>query len=305
MKRNNIVTCFLCTLAIVAVSSCSTTKLTVDLTASAVKDGIGAFYEEGDFELARRGLESNIKLLEVFNRANPQNKDLRILLSQAYAGYSFIFLETDLLYASNKTDADKISKRAIDFYKRGLNYGLSILKEEDASFKKALETNDIEQLNASISKITQSEALFWTVFNWSLLLNMSRDSVDTVSDLPKLHILADRMIYLHKSFMNYAPLALKGTLECSMPKMLGGKPDVGVKLMEEALAGAERGFLATQLLYAQYCTPAVQDKKTFLSLTNEIEKADPGAKPEVKLINTAVQLKLPAIKRSVIKLFED
>jgi hypothetical protein len=289
---------------LIGLSSCSTTKLTVDLTADAVKQGIGAFYEEDDLELARHGLESNIKLLEVFYKAEPQNKNIRILLSQAYAGYTFIFLETDLLYANNKNDAQKITARINDFYRRGLKYGLSVL-EEDAVFKKAVEKNDIELFASSMSRIDEKEALFWTVFNWSLLLNMNRDSVDTVSDLPKLHLLADRMIYMDKSFMNYAPLALKATLECSMPKMLGGKPDKGVKMMEEALTGSKRSFLAIQFLYATYCTPSVQDKKMFLTLTNEIDKADPGVNNDLKLINKSVQLKMPAIKKSVIKLFED
>jgi len=292
-------------ITLVAVSGCSTTKLTVDMTSSVLKDGIGAFYEEGDYELARRGLESNIKLLEVFYKADPSNKKMRILLSQAYAGYSFIFLETDLLYANNKNDADKISARISDFYNRGLNYGLSVLKDEDAVFKKAVEKNDLELFGSCMSRIDNKEALFWTVFNWSLLLNMNRDSVDRVSDLPKLHFLADRMISIDKGFMNYAPLALKATLECSMPKMLGGKPDDGVKLMEEALAGSKRSFLAVQFLYAQYCTPAVQNKKTFLALTDEIEKANAGINNDVKLINTSVKLKMPAVKKSVIKLFEN
>ena len=303
MRKTNICVFFL--VVLIASSACSTTKLAVDITADAVKQGIGAFYEEGDFELARRGLESNIKLLEVFYKAEPKNKDIRVLLSQAYAGYSFIFLETDLLYATNKNEADRITARINDFYRRGLKYGLSILEEEDSSFRKAIEKNDFELFASCMSRMTEKEALFWTVFNWSLLLNMNRDSVDTVSDLPKLHLLADRMIYLDKSFTSYAPLALKATLECSMPKMLGGKPENGIKLMEEALVGSKRSFLAVQFLYAEYCTPAVQDKKTFLALTEEIEKADPGINNDVKLINKAVQLKIPVVKKSVIKLFED
>jgi len=296
---------FLFSVVLVAVSSCSTTRLGVSITADTIKSGIGAFYEEGDFELARHGLEANIKLLEVFYKADPSNKNIRILLSQAYAGYTFIFLETDLLYAHNQNEADKITVRMNDFYNRGLKYGLSILTDEDAIFKKAVEKNDLELFTASASKLTEQEALFWTVFNWSLLLNMNRDSADVISNLPKLHVLADRMILLNKSFMNYAPLALKGTLECSMPKMLGGKPDKGVKRMEEALAGSKHSFLAIQFLYAQYCTPAVQDKKMFLSLVDEIDKTDLGINSDVKLINTAIKLKMPVIKKSVIKLFED
>jgi len=88
-------------------------------------------------------------------------------------------------------------------------------------------------------------------------------------------------------------------------KMLGGKPDVGVKLMDQALESAKRGMLITQLLYAQYCAPAVQDKKLFYSLTNEIEKANIDTIKDAILINMSVKMKAPVIKRSVKDLFID
>ena len=106
-------------LVIVAVSSCSTTKLAVDITSDAIKEGISAFYEEDDFDLARRGMESNIKLLEVFHKASSKNENFRVLLSQAYGGFSFIFLETDLLYAKNPEEKNKLTKRVTEFYTRG------------------------------------------------------------------------------------------------------------------------------------------------------------------------------------------
>jgi len=157
---------FLISMTLVVVSACSTTRLGVDITSSTIKAGIGAFYEEGDFELARHGLESNIKLLEVFYKADPSNKNIRILLSQAYAGYTFIFLETDLLYANNKNDADKITARINDFYNRGLKYGLSVLTDEDTMFKKDVEKNDLELFATSASTLAEQEAFFCAVFNW-------------------------------------------------------------------------------------------------------------------------------------------
>ena len=288
---------------IIVASSCSTTKLAVDITSDALKKGIPAFYEENDLELARHGLESNIKLLEVLQRADTRNENLRILLSQAYGGFAFIFLETDLLYAKNDAERERLTKRISEFYTRGLNYGLSILKE-DKRFNTALKKNDLEMIESSAHDITKREALLWTVFNWALLINMNKSNVDQISDFPKVKVLADRMVQLDKGFFHGTPLALRATLECAMPKMLGGKPDIGVKMMEESLKESEHKFLITQFLYAQYCTPAVQDKKKFYELSTEIENTDADILKDVTLINTSVKNKIPEVKKKVKDLFE-
>ncbi len=281
---------------------CSTTKITVNLAGSTVKDGIGAFYEESDFELARLGLLSNVKLLEVLHKADPDNDDLRVLLSQAYGGIGYVFFDTELLDSPrDKEKSLRLEARINEFYNRGLKYGLSVL-EDDATFKKAMDGNDLDKILLESKKIKNKEALFWTVFNWSLLLNMNRNSADRVVELPKIKILLERMNTLDKTFFHGAPLALQGVIECSMPKMLGGRPQEGAKLMEEALKVSERKFLIIQLLYAQYCAPALQDKKLFNNLVEEIQKA-PLGDGDVILINNSVKLKTPGIKKNISELF--
>ncbi|MCX6113021.1 MAG: TRAP transporter TatT component family protein, partial [Proteobacteria bacterium] len=152
--------------------------------------------------------------------------------------------------------------------------------------------------------ITKREALLWTVFNWALLINMNKSNVDQISDFPKVKILADRMVQLDKGFFHGVPLTLRATLECAMPKMLGGKPELGVKMMEESLKESEHKFLITQFLYAQYCTPAVQDKKRFVELSTEIEKTDADILKDTTLINTSVKNKISEVKKKVKDLFE-
>ncbi len=299
-------TIFLTTTAILlgGFYGCSTSKLTVNLAGQTVKDGISAFYEESDFELARLGLFSNIKLLEVLHKADPENDDIRVLLSQAYGGLGYIFLDTELLNSPrDKEKSLRLGARITEFYTRGLNYGFSVLTD-DVNFKKAMDKNDLELITREAKKIKNKEALFWTLFNWSLLVNMNRDSVDRVVELPKIKILLERMTSLDKTFLHGAPLALQGVMECSMPKTLGGRPQEGTRLMEEALKISERKFLIIQLLYAQYCAPAIQDKKLFMSLIDEIQKA-PNGDGDVVLINNAVKLKTPQTKISVSELFID
>jgi len=295
---------FTLSLFLVTVVSCSTTKLAVNMTSSVMKDGIVVFFEESDYDLARRGLESNIKLLEVFSRANPANKNMRILLAEAYGGYSYIFLDTDLLYEKDSKEIKRTTARMTEFYARGRNYGLSILKEDEI-FKKAIDKNDLELLTSAATRISvaDKEALFWTVFNWALLVNLDRSNTDNISEIPRLRILIDRMVALDEGYFHGAPLALKGVLECSIPKMLGGKIDMGVKSMEQALKIANREMLLTQLLYAQYCTPAIQSGKLFHSLIDEIEKANVSPMKDTTLINNSVKRKAPMVQRSIKDMF--
>ena len=288
----------------VVLSSCSTTKITVALTSDVLKEGLPAFYQEEDYELARSGLESNLKLLEVFLNADKKNKTLKRLLAQAFGGYTFIFLETDLLKEKNSLKRKRIIERAIKFYVRERNYGLSVLSVKD-DFKTAMAKNNMTLLKQASYNITDKEGLFWTIFNWALLINLNKSSVDTISGLPKLKILVDRMLELDEGFFYGAPLALKATLECALPRMLGGKPAVGIELYKKALKKGKREMLMVQLLYAQYGTPSVQDKKAFLKLYNEIMSTPDDINKDILLINKAVKIKAPAIKESTLDLFMD
>lgn len=304
MKQINIL--ILSLTILVAVNSCSTTNLAVDLSSDAMMKGAPVFFEETDLELARKGMESNIKLLEVFQRANPSNRNMRVLLAELYGGFAFTFLETDILYTTDKASREGINKRIEDFYSRGLNSGLSVLRD-DKNFDAALNKNDLALLEKHSKKITNKDALFWTIFNWALLLNMNKDSVEHISDLPKIKILAERMIELDKKFFYAAPLVLKGVLECSIPKMLGGNPQNGARLMEEALQIGQRRSLISQYLYAYHCTPAIQDKKLFDSLYKEIvsaniEEIKQNAK-DTALINSSIKLKMNELVKDIKILF--
>lgn len=167
-----------------------------------------------------------------------------------------------------------------------------------------MDNSDLDRLKTESKKIKDKDALFWTSFNWALLVNSNRDSSDKLVDLPKINILLDKMLMLDRSYFNGAPLALKGVIECAMPKMLGGRPEEGTKLMEEALAVSQRKFLIVHLLYAQYCAPAVQDKKLFNSLLDEVQKA-PIGEGDMVLVNTAVKLKIPQTRKNISELFID
>jgi hypothetical protein len=90
-----------------------------------------------------------------------------------------------------------------------------------------------------------------------------------------------------------------------MPAMLGGKPDKGTRMLDKALKIGKREALISQLLYAQYCTPAVQDKNLFTKLMKEIRFAKADANKDLVLINNSVKEKEPYVRKLVGQLFID
>lgn len=260
-----------------------------------------AFYAENDLELARRGLEANLKLLDVFQHTNPNNPILKTMLAQAYGGYGYIFVETDMISSNDKEKIKYHQSRAIDFYTRGKNFGLSVLMEENSSLRKAIQKNDFALLMSSAKSLGKSDlyTLFWTCFNWALLINIDKTNVDEIAQLPKLKILLNRLVEIDPTYFYSASLALKATIEAAMPRMLGGKPRLAQEAYEQALKASGRKMLLIQLLYGQYGAPALQDKKLFKDLFAEIEKADLNIDPDIILINSMAKIKAHALEKSL------
>ncbi len=100
--------------------------IAVSTVGGIVDDGFSALTEEGDLDFAEKALPGNIKLLEVMLKNEPENVRLLTLTSQGYSSYALGFLE------------DSLQDRARDFYLRGRDYGLRILRQ-DKNLARALD----------------------------------------------------------------------------------------------------------------------------------------------------------------------
>ena len=97
------------------IQGCSLQTMALRSTAGLLDKGVGAFYEEEDLAFAETGMASQLKLLEVLLRNDPDNATLLLNAAQGFGGYAYLFLN------------DKEPDRAKIFYSRGKNYGLRLL----------------------------------------------------------------------------------------------------------------------------------------------------------------------------------
>ena len=253
--------------------------IAVSTVGSIANDGFSAITEEGDLAFAGEALPGNIKLLEVRLKSAPDNKKLLTLVSQGYNSYALAFLE------------DSMQDRARDFYKRGRDFGLRMLRQ-DAEVARALD-GTVDDLKTVLAKRDRDlvPAAFWTAFGWGSFIYLSLDNMDAIGDLPRAEALMEFVARNDSAYYYGGAHVFLGTLYGSRPKMLGGNPELAKAHFEAALRINGGKFLMTYVYYARSFAVQTQDEELFVSLLTKVESTSIDILPEFRLANAIAKQK--------------
>lgn len=292
MKRLNFLTLCVMILSILTVgfieSSCSPSKIASDLTSGIFKVGAPIFEQEADVDTAEISGLAMIKTLEVFNFQNPSNKNYLNLLARSYATYAFGFFETRMLQYQF-TDPDKYNmyvERAKGFYRKGKLYGMDLLQRKDEGLVKAM-AKGLDPLRKKINKYDryEIEPVFWTAFNWGSYINLNKDDITVVADLPLVEALMARIVQVYPTFYFGAPHLFYGVYYASRPAMLGGDPKKALTSFEEASKVTGGRSLMVYALEAQFLAVQTMDRGLFDDMMAKIDAGKVEALPEQRLAN--------------------
>ncbi len=256
-----------------------------------VDDGFGAFTEESDLPFAEQALPGNLKLLEVMLKNRPDNLRLLRLASLGYNSYALGFLE------------DKDPDRAREFYLRGRDFGMRMLRQDD-DLAKAL-SGSSEDLKAALSRTGPDEvpAAFWTAFGWGNYIYLSLGNTDAIADLPRAEALMQYVARTDSSYYYAGADVFLGTLYGSRPKMLGGDPEVSRNHFERALRINGGKFLMTYVYYARSYAVQTQNEALFEELLNKVDAASLDILPEFRLANAMAKEKAKLLRAKKSDLF--
>lgn len=141
-----------------------------------------------DYELQRSATQAGLAQFEGMHLLAPNNKDALFLLTQAWGGYAYAFVEDEYDEAIDKNDdnlAEYQKKRARLAYDRAVFYGLELLGKEDGGFEAARRNADT--MNAWLTDHFKSDDdaanLFWTGYAWLSRVNLYKDDPVMVADL--------------------------------------------------------------------------------------------------------------------------
>ncbi|MCB9474045.1 MAG: hypothetical protein H6678_09565 [Candidatus Delongbacteria bacterium] len=248
-------------------SGCSIRRVGIRAVTPVLDDFVTALFAEPDLLLARTAFESDIKMIEGL-RLSADSPRLRELHAMALTGYA-------LIYCEGVDDA-----RASRFYRRAHHVGLALLGSDPF----ALSQPEFDAWLAAVPAKQQS-ALFWTAFPYGAWMALNLAESEAVFRLPRVEAMIARASALDPDYFFGAGQLFEGAITCVKPRFVGGKPETGQALFQQAAAGPAHGLLLPLFFEARYYCPAALDEERFDQIQQEAASFDFDARPELRLLN--------------------
>jgi hypothetical protein len=270
-------------------------KMTVDSTAPVLKLASASMDAESDVQLAREALPATIKTVDGFLAASPENADLLELVAMAYAQYAFAFLEDDLEAMPPEPSPARAAlvARCTSLYERAYEVGLRHVALGQPDVAKAARAGQLDLFFRALKKTNRDAVpgLYWAGLSLASAINLHRDDIDRVAELPKAQGMLERAHELDPGyFLRGAALAL-GVIYASQGKAVGGDPDRAKKLFDEVIGATGGRYLMARVLYARFYATVVLDRALYEKTLKEVLATPASIWPEQRLANELAHIR--------------
>ncbi len=255
------------------------TQLTISATSGIIEGSFKAMNRETDLTLASQAIPADLKLLDGLILESPDNDKLLILGAQGYTSYALGFVE------------DSSAARASLFYLRARNYGLRILFR-NKDFKEHF-NGDLADFRKALDEFGKDDvpAVFWTANAWGNYVNLNRDNVEALADLPKVEAMMRFVLKYDGSYFYGGADLFFGTILGSLPAMFGGDTAAARIDFEKAIQISGGKFLMIYYYYAKSYAVMTQNKELFQSLLHKVIDAPTNLLPDQNLANQIAKAK--------------
>ena len=279
-------------------TACSIKKMTVDTTAEVLKDAAKGFNAEPNPDLARLAGPGLLKTTEGFLQISPNNRTLLVLNAESFCGYGFAFVEDELETLSEEDPRwEPTRKLATSLYERCEAFGRRLLHlYDDDLFPKAMD-GSLDDLKKVLTKIEADKdldavpGLFWTGLGMGSRINVNRDDITAVPNLPKVIAIMETVAKLDPRYYNGGANLTLGLVYSAQGKAMGGDPDKGKQKLDAADAATEGKFLMIKVMMARIWATQTGDRASFDRLLKEVLDAPENLWPAEQLANTVAKRK--------------
>ena len=274
--------------AAAAFAGCSAVnRVAVLSTADILTLGRVATLDEPDYQLARDAMPAQLKLLETLIVSQPDNRDLRRLAAEGFAGGAFLFFE----------DSDPARAKAL--YLRGRDHALAALALKSRFAGLAAKPLSDFETTLKSAALDDVPDLFWAGAGWGGYVNLSKDDAAALADLPKVVALMARVRELNPAFHFAGADLFFGVYDASRPRILGGDPARAKSAFESAHKLTKGKYLMTHVLNARWYAVAVQDRELYAQLLRKVLEAPSGELPESRLTDEAAKRKAAVLLEKI------
>ena len=259
-------------------------KATVDTTAT-----VDAPMEMWDTEILEYALVNSIVVNEGQLELVPDHEQLLIATIMAEVGYAALWLDEKAdkaELAGNFDEVERLDKKQGLLCDKALVHAKHMLRLRDEGFDQALHggVNKFEiWVKENFFRKDDAEVTLVAGTAWLATMQSSQDGLAAAVDRPFAEALIKRSIELDPELDGARGLALLGTVECTVPEMLGGDAKKGMAYLARSAKLSERQVHTTLVTMAELCAVAHQDRKLFRDLLMEVIES--GDVEEYRMMN--------------------
>jgi len=238
-----------------------------------------------DFEAAEETAYGSMGMLEGLHKLVPDDEDGLLLLTKAWAGIAFAFMDDEREDALDHKD-EKLAAyheaRARQAFKRARFFGTELVNLHTTGFKEA--QRNAETLRAwlkdNYTSKDRAEELLWLAFSIVGRVGFDLDNPETVSELWIGVELAEQSLRLDENLEYGTGHTMVGAAQAGLQDYTSAK-----KHFDRALEISGGKVLTAQVTMAtRYYCPK-RDKKNYFDMLNQVLAA-PDPLPEQRLSNT-------------------
>lgn len=183
-----------------ALGGCSIRQYALDSVSDALASGGAVFAADDDAELVRAAAPFSLKLTESLLAENPRHPGLLLAASRGFTQYAYAFVqqEAEELEDQDLAKAAVLQERARRLYRRARDYGLRAMALRRPDVAHELQ-HDPRRAAAQFGQADVA-LLYWTAVSWGALIGLTKDSPESLADLPAMEALIDRALELDESF---------------------------------------------------------------------------------------------------------
>jgi hypothetical protein len=266
-------------------------KLTVGATAILLEQVARSSYKQSDLRMIREGMPAYLMLMDGMIEAWPDNEQLLIAAAQGYSSFASAFVE----------DQDK--EYANLLFGKGRQYALRSL--EIRGFKEPLQRS-LDDFREGLKGLGKKDApyIFWGATCWANWINLNLDSMEALSELPRVELMMKRVLEIDEGFYYGGPHLFMGIWYASRPKIAGGDLKKAQGHFLKALDLGQGKFLMAYVYYANYYARQAFDKDLFISTLQTALKAPIDISADLTLLNTVAKKKAQELLNRIEEYFE-
>src|SRR5262249_39993445 len=155
--------------------------------------------------------------------------------------------------------------RCTDLYDRAYDIGLRHIALDRKEVRDVARTGRLDALEPALKKVGKDSVpgLNWAGLGLASAINLHRDDIERVAELPKAMAWLERAYELDRTYYNYNAALSMAVIYASQGKSVGGDPDKAKALFEEVIRQTKGRYLMAQVLFARYYATVTLDRALY------------------------------------------